>query len=722
MSSMFLSRKIVVQLLGVCVLLTGMLTAVAFAQASPQIRLLNPSESTEVSDKEQNYHFVAWTQNAPANPQVDFEFQVGNARIFLGSGTMVGGDTWELLRGIPAEVPDGEHVLRVRFFDGTAQVAQHERTVQVNRQDDADDSFTSSEDAAETVLITTPANGGQLGFHGGNALINVTTSSNTENVSVFYTTTSPGEDPAWVECGEEQVMDPADPEAPDETADGIRCTLAEEDTPSAVTGVAARANKSSFLTPIAVLPLPEPDSGDAHRVTTYAADPTTVTVSPATQQSVAGGCSQQITAQVNDQFGLPIPGANVDVHATGPTNNLRFDKSPETDPNQAPDQGHASTTPSWNCATSAESGTQGVHARPSPDSDIMHVESIEGTDDAGRFRFRLRSPDVGGTLVTAWADADGDDTRCQDEPAGAASIGWSQNAPAPSVEPPSGACPQPTPTATATPTPTPTETEQPGDPGNLTLTPGQRTSQPGGEQTFTATVTDEAGNPVSGALVTWTESGTGELVQSDATTDSSGQAQARVTSNQRGTQTISASTSCGDSPCEDSSVQNWGPANCTIFGTENDDVLEGTGGRDVLCGFGGDDVVVGNGGNDVILGHEGDDLLRGGGGDDVLRGGPGKDTLRGGGGNDVLRGGRGHDTLVGGEGNETLRGGRGNDTLRGGPGNDTLRGQQGHDILRGGGGNDVLRGGRGNDLLNGGRGVDECRGGGGRNQTRNCER
>lgn len=73
---------------------------------------------------------------------------------------------------------------------------------------------------------------------------------------------------------------------------------------------------------------------------------------------------------------------------------------------------------------------------------------------------------------------------------------------------------------------------------------------------------------------------------------------------------------------------------CTIRGTEGDDVLVGTPGADVICGYGG---------NDVLRGLRGADRLLGGDGDDTLFGHRGGDTLLGGAGDDIARGGRGQD-------------------------------------------------------------------------------
>jgi Ca2+-binding RTX toxin-like protein len=88
------------------------------------------------------------------------------------------------------------------------------------------------------------------------------------------------------------------------------------------------------------------------------------------------------------------------------------------------------------------------------------------------------------------------------------------------------------------------------------------------------------------------------------------------------------------------------PEECTITGTEGDDVLTGTSGDDVICGLGGIDTLRGKGGDDLLIGGDGKDVLAGGAGGDELRGDKANDTLTtrdGVGGNDTADGGAGSD-------------------------------------------------------------------------------
>jgi Ca2+-binding RTX toxin-like protein len=75
---------------------------------------------------------------------------------------------------------------------------------------------------------------------------------------------------------------------------------------------------------------------------------------------------------------------------------------------------------------------------------------------------------------------------------------------------------------------------------------------------------------------------------------------------------------------------------CTISGTNDDDVLVGSDQRDVLCGLAGDDFVDGQGGNDDLHGQEDNDALFGRAGNDRMIGNLGRDLLVGGPGRDQL--------------------------------------------------------------------------------------
>ena len=104
------------------------------------------------------------------------------------------------------------------------------------------------------------------------------------------------------------------------------------------------------------------------------------------------------------------------------------------------------------------------------------------------------------------------------------------------------------------------------------------------------------------------------------------------------------------------------PTPGTIFGTEEDDELQGNDLDNEIFGLEGNDEIDGGLGDDIIEGSSGSDEIFGGEGDDELFGDEGGDELFGDEGDDYLLGGAGDDDLYGGEGEDTLQGGPGTDT------------------------------------------------------------
>ncbi|MDQ4065493.1 MAG: hypothetical protein M3161_05545, partial [Actinomycetota bacterium] len=281
----------------------------------------------------------------------------------------------------------------------------------------------------------------------------------------------PGTEPQWKVCGTELVGTTSNSRA----GNGVRCTLTAEDQ-LAVTGVAAVTNDS-------------PDdyearfnqSGDAVAVgSAYAQQPTglafvtdglqRVEREPSSQRFY---CSAAQTVVLTDQAGRHIASANVDVHATGPNDQLKYDTFSVLTINQAPDRGAHQEEPAFDCtgqrtaAPTAPPGngnpdTQGEHQRfGAPDR--KHIESLAGgTSDIGRFSFRLHATEEGTTDFTVWVDEvdDGcltnDDAFTEGELNVTGAIGWVRN--------PSLALPQPFEPLVACGDPEPDPTEPPPPP------------------------------------------------------------------------------------------------------------------------------------------------------------------------------------------------------------------------------------------------------------------
>jgi hypothetical protein len=94
-------------------------------------------------------------------------------------------------------------------------------------------------------------------------------------------------------------------------------------------------------------------------------------------------------------------------------------------------------------------------------------------------------------------------------------------------------------TITAAPTPTPTPTLT-----TITVSPSSATMRVHDTQVFTATATDQNGNPMSGITITWSSSDTrvGTVNPTSATTDSNGQATTTFTAAHPGDAIVSASS------------------------------------------------------------------------------------------------------------------------------------------------------------------------------------
>lgn len=144
-----------------------------------------------------------------------------------------------------------------------------------------------------------------------------------------------------------------------------------------------------------------------------------------------------------------------------------------------------------------------------------------------------------------------------------------------------------------------------------------------------------------------------------------------------------------------------------IYGTADDDLLEGGEGGDSLYGKGGDDIIRGFAGNDVLQGSDGRDTLDGGEGGDLAfytdKSLPVHVSLAGSEAATVYVGGIAEDTI---RNIEKIISGSGDDTLVGDEQSNGLQGEGGDDVIYGKGGDDALSGDAGNDILDGGAGED----------------
>ena len=91
---------------------------------------------------------------------------------------------------------------------------------------------------------------------------------------------------------------------------------------------------------------------------------------------------------------------------------------------------------------------------------------------------------------------------------------------------------------------------------------------------------------------------------------------------------------------------NGTSGNDLLYGTDENELINGGAGFDYIDGQGGDDVISGGDEMDFILGGAGNDLISGDNGNDMINGGDGHDIIAGGAGSDQLAGGAGNDVFV----------------------------------------------------------------------------
>ena len=480
------------------------------ATTGPGPEASNKAETTPAAGTATNgYHLVAWISGNPDTPRVEFTWQgSGNEQTITSNATKVGTDTFEFyfdLNGVQETTgnmndPGIDTIpFRAKLFAGASgiQCDSDEQEVEVNNQDHQapQNADPRNEPQGETVEILYPANGQQVGFYKGAATLDVKHSAGVTFIYAWYTLSPPGTEPTWKACN-------TDGEAAADAATGVKCTLAAGDTPSQVRAVGVTANDANTSLPTAARPQSN-DSGDAHRSNGYEQVPTNITDitmtpnDPQVQPNASGNfpCSPVISFRVTDQLNRKVVGANVDVHAAGPSDNLYFDDSGNnSSAHQAPNSAHAKTELTADCESSTQdpppeaSGTsQAEHETAG--NDIKHIESqAAGTAEDGTFKFQLatRAKNTGTTDILMVADVDDNDQVCAgSEPVATTAIGWGvapQPGPAPVGE--GTACPTVTPTSTTS-SPSPSQSTTSTSPTPTSSNTSTATSSPSPSNTTT---------------------------------------------------------------------------------------------------------------------------------------------------------------------------------------------------------------------------------------------
>ena len=387
----------------------------------PTISFVNPSgygDGTTLADSpdsDARYHLVAWTGGTPRNAVVEFELEAPGRNAHTVVASAAGRGTWELPLSL-AEFSDGPHTLRARLYAGPCpssrcrEVATTEKPVTIRKRSDLP---TPSPQTVEISDTDPAAPFGVWPRRGADAaLIRGRVSKDVSSVSGFYSTSDPGADPEWAECGSARPMENRGVQ--------VLCALDPKDGWRDVTAVALMAHGL-----LGGLGVPTEDSGDAHPVRAYRQEARTLSVTPARNSSRLRNCDL-VTVTVTDQIGKPVVGANVDVHASGPDDQLRFGSiTDQTDAFVAPNRGHGDPEHAWGCTENDSKGQQADHNVPGA-SDRKHIESTSGTDRNAQFRFAVRAEGEGTTTVTVWADARDDDRLARREGRGYTQVVWTK--------------------------------------------------------------------------------------------------------------------------------------------------------------------------------------------------------------------------------------------------------------------------------------------------------
>ncbi|MGH2729099.1 MAG: hypothetical protein ACRDJI_00660, partial [Actinomycetota bacterium] len=407
---------------------------------SPQ----TPSAGPNCCDLADNaYRLSAWTANAPEGSFVFFTVNQSAVEVEI-TPSKVSSNSWSSQWEIPPEVLDGPATVRAYIVQDETILATATQDVTIMKLQDAVD-------------LTYPVPGGSFGTYTalGTSLPTEGEGSRKKPTSTvdalytdtptmsyvrsFYTTSAPGSEPVWKVCATEVIGSNNG-----QAGNGVRCVLEKETDQTAVTAIAAVANDS-------------PDeyeerfnqSGDAVPVASaYAQQPTSLSLEGTGSQRVERDaetesffCSTAEVVRLTDQLDRQVVGANIDMHATGPSDALKFNTFAVLTSNQAPDRGDHPTETAFDCTGqtadtppgNANPGEQADHQRFG-NPDRKHVETLGGgTSDTGTFSFRLHTNTSGVTEYTVWADEldDGchvnDDAFTVGELTVSGAIGWGED-------------------------------------------------------------------------------------------------------------------------------------------------------------------------------------------------------------------------------------------------------------------------------------------------------
>jgi hypothetical protein len=461
----------------------------------PTIAFLNPSSFAQAGERgiivsnqkpdagpgcceaaDDTYRLVAWVADPPPAYSVFFSVTQGALEFEITNTRQVVDQSWQAEWSMPSSLLDGPATLHAYIVVGEEAVASVDQPVTIMRvQENIDLAYPVADSSFGTyapLAAALPANGPATPKKPTGVVDALYTATpDMVFVRAFYTTSRPGTTPTWNVCGTEAIGT-----GNNQADNGVKCALKSAAEQAAITAVAAVANDSpnDFDNRFN-------ESGDAvPLVSSYAQVPTVLDMQGGQQivpeESTSGiyYCTDSIVTTLTDQAGRQIAGANMDVHAEGPSDALKFHTFSVLTTNQPPDRGGHREESGFDCTGSSQgNGTppgdanpdlQGEHQRFGQ-PDRKHIESLGGgTSDIGAFSFRLHADEPGGTRFTVWVDErdDGchanDDLFTEGEINVSGSIGWApEQAPEPLTQPLEtiGTCGTP-------PSPDPSESPDPG--------------------------------------------------------------------------------------------------------------------------------------------------------------------------------------------------------------------------------------------------------------------
>jgi hypothetical protein len=442
----------------------------------PAIQLLNPEESYDpafplpprppgshdppkISDKfdgvDSLYHIVAWT-NAQATNAVVEAYWVDSLGLETTIGTLqpVSGasNVWELFWDIPSTLAEGNGTLRVQLFQqgptGLDPVALDEQEAEMRHQGGPTD---DPRPAEETVELTWPTQNGPLGFFKGRTgpwrgVIDGFSSTDAQRVRFFYSVQKPGTEPKFKDCGQSRLgavrPDGSKPiiGANVGTPRGGICSLTGKDLPTQVTAFAVVAIEDDKPAGATTAEFTQ-DSADVHAVQGYAQDPKKMKVAITPNQYFATSATTptgkrrtnnvdclEFIGFVTDDLNRPVRGANLDVHLTGPDDQVAFgvetsdvsgtnaakpaDKGPHNKEDAVYCDDFIDTPQDDRGDPAGDDLQQGDTNRPGA-PDEKHIEAIgtgttNGTADditgPNEFWFHVFSSGAGFSEITAWVD------------------------------------------------------------------------------------------------------------------------------------------------------------------------------------------------------------------------------------------------------------------------------------------------------------------------------